>query len=188
MTPISDRSPNTKDEYLSSLNVPRFSSPERCVSISIARLAYPSMFIVHTCAACLDPLGHSLTEQIETQRDRKTAHEWLWSRDYSKFRLLNCDLLTAVHIYCIMIGRAAPWSLGVGRRGRNRPFFNALSRSPVFNLSRACSEAPSQHALERGPMKEAIDFCRLQRGPFYLCPLGGWGRRSALGTRSDPWA
>jgi len=67
----------------------------------------------------------------------------------------------------------------VGSRGRDRPLFNALSRSPVFNLCRACSEAPSQHALERGPMKEAIDFCRLQRGPFYLCPLGGWGRRSA---------
>lgn len=27
-------------------------------------------------------------------------------------------------------------------------------------------------------MKEAIDFCQLQRGPFYLCPLGGWGRSS----------
>lgn len=66
--PISDRSPNTKDEYLSSLNVRRFSSPDRCVSISIAKLAYPSMFLVHMC--CMSRLGHSLTEQIETQRDR----------------------------------------------------------------------------------------------------------------------
>lgn len=47
--PVSDRSPNTKDEYLSSLNVRRFSSPDRCVSISIARLAYPFMFIINTC-------------------------------------------------------------------------------------------------------------------------------------------
>lgn len=67
--PISNRSPNTKDEYLSSLNVRRVSSPESCVSISIAKLAYPSMFLVHMC--CMSRL-------FRPQPDR-TNRDSAWS-------------------------------------------------------------------------------------------------------------
>lgn len=81
-------------------------------------------------------------------------------------------------LYAVRHGLSG-WAV-LGLEGEIVPFL-MLSHSPVFNLSRACSVAPAQHALERGPMKEAIDFCRLQRGPFYPCPLGDWGRRAALG-------
>lgn len=97
----------------------------------------------------------------------------------------------ALHIHkpCVFwdVRRSVTWGLGGTRQSCNGVLAVFARVTPSLTFAGCEVRPPSQHALERGTMKEAIDFCWHERGSFYVCPVGGWGRSSPL-TQPDPWA